>query len=256
MEANKIVAWSNLRFDYYANGRGVALNQSPRIGGILLGYAIESSLKMMIDFSSCLKLANSHNLIALYKEYKTQGFTELSMSDDFLIFANDRLDQRYPNASDRVMKWHTEEDRFQDFPIDNIIYYDDVICQLDDVITKRFQCASSSVLVRSALNLETYPGRSVFHCNHHAKKRFDYIQSTLQSDPSRTAEATQFIAKKDTLWNFCYMLMWIPESYTIHHAKDYMYPRWENNCDGTKKATLRFRNWLPNRPADQPDVSL
>lgn len=246
MEPEKITAWSNLRFDYYTSGRSAVLNQSPLIGGILLGYAIESSLKMMIDFSSCRKLLKSHNLFDLYKEYRSQEFPELAMSDDFLMFANDRLDQRYPSAHDRVMKWHIEKDRFMDFPVDNIVYYDDVICQLDDFITERFQCSSASILVRAALNMKTYPGRSVFHCNHHAKLRFDRIQSTLNADSKRNIEASNFAEIKDSLWNFRYILMWIPESYTVHFAKNYEYPKWEQDRNRTKKATLIFRNWWPN----------
>ena len=254
MESEKVIAWSNLRFEYYASGRSAILNQSPLIGGILLGYAIESSLKMLLDLSSGYKLSKNHDLCALYKEYRNQNFPKLEMTEDFLRFANDRLDQRYPSAHHRVMKWHIKEDRFQEFPVDNIVYYDDVICQLDDSITERFQCSSASILVRAALNMETYPGRSVFHCNHHAKSRFDRIQSTLNADSERNIEASKFAEIKDSLWNFNYILTCIPESYTVHFAKNYEYPKWEQDHNQTKKVTLRFKNWLPNNTAKRKDI--
>ena len=256
MDPARSVAWTNLRFDYYASGRSAVLCQSPRIGGILLGYAIESSLKQLLSDQLPKKLINSHNLFQLYEQYQLQGFAPLEMSEDFLKFANDRLDQRYPTGLDRVMKWHAEEDRFQDFPADNIVLYDDVVCQLDDIVMDKFQCPSSSILIRGALNIETYPGRALFHCNHHAANRFDKILTELSADSARKIECKNFAEKRQELWNFNYMLMWIPESFTVRYAKDYAYPNWEPGDEGSKVATLVFRQWLPNLPGNNADSQL
>ena len=245
MNKETIAAFTHLRFDYYSNGRTCILNQSPRIGGILLGYAIELSMKMMLESVGSTKLRNSHSLIDIYREYNNHNLPKLDVTNDFILFANDRLDQRYPRAANRVLKWHEEEDRFQDFPVDNIELYDDLICQLDDAAVAQLKCNSASVLIRGAINLDSYPSRAMFHCNHHAKNRWQRILEELEKAGDREIERDNFKKQMGSIWNFSYILIYIPENYTIKYAKDYKYPEWEETADG-KKATLIFRNWLPN----------
>lgn len=246
MDKETIVSFTHLRFDYYSNGRANLLNQSPRIGGILLGYAIELSMKMMLEYVGSKKLRDSHSLNDLYEEYNKQNLPNLNVNKDFISFANDRLDQRYPRAIGRVMKWHEVEDRFQDFPVDNIELYDDLICQLDDAAVALAKCNSASILIRGAINLESYPSRAMFHCNHHAKNRWKNILGELEKSGGREIESANFKKQMDSIWNFNYMLVYIPEEYPIKFAKDYRYPEWGKTGNG-KKATLVFRNWLPNR---------
>lgn len=250
MEKNedKLLKNTILRNEYYSAGRTLLFSQNSKMAGIMLGYAIELSLKILLDNIGKLngKLINSHNINDLFEICKNQYPKLDVISEDLIKFVNDRLDQRYNSGAERVGKYHLEELRVQDFPLDIIHYYDKLFYELDKlcwISTNKNKNASS--LYRTLITLNTYPSRAIFHCNYALDSKIDELNSLLL-DESDAEILSNFINEKADLWDFNFMFITLvskKENININ-LKDYKYQMWEEKGNGVLFTEIKiYYNW-------------
>ena len=170
----------------------------------MLGYAIEASFKAALNeirdslSNAGKKLLYKHHLPDLWKLCKKHGlFDDVEVSAEFLEYASDLLDQRYPSQQAKVLK------NRQYLPVDRnkIWTYDDFLLRLDDSLWKSTDDSEVSIGVSASTRL--FPeGRSTawqfFHANPFAierarryaeplhRNRHAYVEAieTLENDPN------------------------------------------------------------------------
>ncbi len=129
-----------LRFEHYASGRLLLLQGSFNAAPILLAYAIEYHLKAALaevkeEWSTNERtlVRSKHDLVALYKACLDHALLKTSyVSFDFMRYAGDHFERRYPSGEDGVLAKHG----FWSFGGSLLHTYDDCIVQLDAALAE------------------------------------------------------------------------------------------------------------------------
>ena len=235
-----------LRYDYYSAGRELFFNQNTTMSGIMLGYSIELSLKLLLQLKGMLsqKLFNSHSVNDLF-DIASSAYPELeTVSKDLILFINDRLDQRYIRGKNRVMKFHVQDGRVQDFPLEIIHYYDKLYYELDRlcwITSEKYNFSSS--LYRVLKDLKSYKSRAVFHINYSLHNKLNELDSILNQDEDKD-DLIYFNNEKDKLWDFNFMFVTYNKPFNIDDVKNdlmkFEYLKWEIDQDGKEYCTFKF----------------
>jgi hypothetical protein len=199
-------SFSNYRYNYYISGRLLFFSTLPQTGAILLGYAIESFLKAGLSIlkNKNKRLENSHNLIWLFDECRKLGiYNEIKTSHDFIEYANDMLNQRYPSQSAATHVKTNIHNQSINFKLEFLTSYDDLICQLDDTLALFVEDVWSSIGVKAATQLaQINKGRLFFHCNAFALSRFpSYRDKILKNGVRAKIIIGPLENNVDTLWH-------------------------------------------------------
>lgn len=244
MDDENIKKYTILRNQYYSSGRELLFNQSFSMAGIMLGYSIETSIKLLLILNHKLsnKLKNTHNINNLFQEL-LKIYPNLNISDDLILFINDRLDQRYPDAQNRVTKFHIEENRLQDFSLEIIHYYDELFYQLDKLCWLKTNDATiSSSLYRTLKTLNTYPSRAIFHLNYSLYNRMDKLYKLLDISNDQD-ELKYFNENQNQLLDFNFLFITQnPKIATHTDISKFNYVRWTQDKNGIPYVNLKLNN--------------
>ena len=153
--------FKELRQSYYIAGRSLLINQLFGMAGINLGYCIELSLKFILAYKGYAKKElYRHHLANLYDLVIDEGhLPRQNASSDFVRFADERLNARYPMMLAENAEANEAESRANVFTIDMLHCYDDLILQLDDAIVEAVDNAQVSIGFRSCRDLQGVKGR-------------------------------------------------------------------------------------------------
>ena len=171
MDLEKRKAWSQLRYSYYCSGRNEMLLGNYGAAGILLGYAVETSLKHALIESgfSDLSVLNKHEVQILMRECRKQGTLDsIEVSDDFLDYINDHFKPRYPSLRKKVQDDISSKGRVDTIGPLLLSWYDDLMFQIDDWIYKYTSDNLASCFFRATGDVYMLKGRLFFHANYHA----------------------------------------------------------------------------------------
>lgn len=130
----QMTKFCELRFEYYSAGRTLWFTDNLETAAILLGYAVELTLKQILVASGNDKsLMNSHNVVSLYSkanEHALRG--EVPVTDDLLHFVTDRLHHRYPRQVEEAASNAQKRGHAICLSLDVVASYDDMIMGLDE----------------------------------------------------------------------------------------------------------------------------
>jgi len=131
-------------------------------GGIMLGYAVETTLKAglleVLNNEEQKKnkiLRKSHDIVKILNECRKYGvFREIEISRDFLEHINNNF-QRYPSQMHDIFRKASERNIVLSNSPDNVYYYDDLIVQLDTYLLKYTSDPAISMIYFAYRTLET-----------------------------------------------------------------------------------------------------
>jgi hypothetical protein len=174
--------FTELRFEYYTSGRTLWFSDTMSIAGMLLGHSIELTLKHILIEKNSLGPAdkNSHFLLPLYKQCETlDAITPGTIPHDLIQYVSDMLNQRYPSMAVATQKAAQKRNHAIGNAITLIHPYDELTLLLDESLQKL--CPRSDISIgRMAAHFVNRPqGRSFFHCNIAASRRYDLYRDTL-----------------------------------------------------------------------------
>lgn len=174
LEANaRRLDWQELRFEYYAAGRLLALEGSFHAAPTTLAYALEYSLKAALTEKGFVR--KGHDLPKLYRECLDCGLlSDTEISDDFLGYAHDHFRRRYPRGKRDVL----DEKQIVTFGGNTIAVYDDAMIQLDRGLDKLYGAGTWSLGSRALTGHSCSLARAFFHNNVFGVDRLDeYLDS-------------------------------------------------------------------------------
>lgn len=178
--------FTELRLEYYAAGRMLWFNDTMSIAAMLLGYAVELSLKQALVVAGASdkdKILYSHVIPDLFAECSARGcVSRMEVSSDLLVYVSDMLNQRYPSQVTQAVLAAEQRGHAIGQSLDLIVAYDDFIIQLDDSL--RTQCSDDSVSVGvlAAHFVNRVQGRAFFHCNVAALRNTDLYREILTGE--------------------------------------------------------------------------
>lgn len=205
------ISFTMLRLDYYLSGRVLMFSSCLKGAGLMLGYAIESHFKSALSLVDTElspgdeKLQkHSHNLPALLNACRQLGFfDEIKVSPELIEFADDHLNQRYPSQQRRKQGKAHQMGRVMSFGVNDILAYDDLICQLDDELYRFTGNPLCSIGVRAALSADSTSGRMFFHSNAPAVSRLEkYANIVKEIRPDRTELIAELDKGEEGLWTY------------------------------------------------------
>lgn len=182
-----------IRYDYYHAGRLLHLIGNFHGAGIMLGYAVETTMKaglMEVLTEEQQKknriLNHAHDVRKIFAECRRYGlFTDVGVSEDFLKHINNYF-QRYPSQQRKVLNEADKQNRVIGNSIDWVYYYDDLIVRLDHHLFKRTSDPSISIIYHAIRTLETRYARDILRGNAFALLKFEeYAQWISQNMPER-----------------------------------------------------------------------
>lgn len=177
----QMTKFCELRFEYYSAGRTLWFTDNMETAAILLGYAVELTLKQILVASGNDKsLMNSHNVVSLYAKANEHALLgEVPVTEDLLHFVTDRLHHRYPRQVEEAVSNAQKRGHAICLALDIVAAYDDLIIGLDEWLRNNFpdEGASLGLLATHFVNRTT--GRAVFHCNSAALARGEQYRALL-----------------------------------------------------------------------------
>lgn len=163
----QMTKFCELRFEYYSAGRTLWFTDNMETAAILLGYAVELSLKQILVASGNDKsLMKSHDVVSLYSmanEHALKG--EAPITEDLLHFVTDRLHHRYPKQVAEAVSNARMRGHAVCLSLNVIAAYDDLIIKLDEWLRENFPEEGASLGLVAARFVNRVTGRAVFHCN-------------------------------------------------------------------------------------------
>lgn len=188
-----------IRYDYYHAGRLLHLIGNFHSAGIMLGYAVETTMKAGLmevlteeQQKENLILNRAHDVRKIFVECRRRGlFTDVSVSKDFLEHINNHF-QRYPSQQRRVLSEASKQNKVIGNSIDWAYYYDDLVVQLDHHLIKRTADPSISIIYLAIRTLETRYARDILRENAFALLKFEeYAELIRQNLPEREDQRKQ-----------------------------------------------------------------
>jgi hypothetical protein len=183
--------FTELRLEYYVSGRMLWFNDTSSMAGMLLGYAVELSLKYILIAAGVTnqRLLNSHKVHKLFLECMTRKLIpNVEASEDLLLYVSDMFNQRYPS---QVVETATEvESRGHALAWNPglICGYDDLMIQLDDSLRRQCEDDTVSIGLLAAHFVNRVQGRSFFHCNVAALKNTATYRDALVREYEGSAD--------------------------------------------------------------------
>ena len=177
--------FTELRFEYYVSGRLLWFNDTMSIASMLLGYAIELSLKYALISSgvSHIGLLHSHKHLDLFLKCAEVGaIPRVQASNDLLQYVSDTFNLRYPSQVIETSAEANARGHALGQSADLILAYDDLVIQLDDAL--RALCADDSVSIGLLAShfVNRVQGRAFFHCNVAALKNTPIYRGLLEKE--------------------------------------------------------------------------
>jgi hypothetical protein len=170
-----------LRFEYYSAGRTLWFTDNMETAAILLGYAVELSLKQILVATGNDKYQmNSHNVISLYARANDLALKgAVPVTEDLLHFVTDRLHHRYPRQVEETVADAQKRGQAVCLSLDVIAAYDDLTLELDEWLRKSFPEEGASLGMLAAHFVNRTAGRSVFHANSAALAHSELYKALL-----------------------------------------------------------------------------
>jgi len=247
-------AFAILRYQYFAAGRVLFLHDCMEMGALMLGYAIETSFKhgLLAAGVSDKKTLYSHNLEDLFSHPKSAAvFVNVEVAYDFITFANDLLDQRYPSQRHNRSLTMARDNRSIMLTPGMLIAYDDLLMQMDDAIWKFTNDYLSSIGLIAARSANMSISRTFFHCNAPALSRISsYLPLVKLHFPQNTPDIALLEQGIGALWQAEHVtLSFAPYEVliTLHPAANFVHPARERR-DASGMIVLATSNFL--RPPD------
>lgn len=178
-----------IRYDYYHAGRLLHLIGNFHSAGIMLGYTIETIMKVgLIEVlteaqqEQKKKILKSHDVRRIFLECrKCSLFDGVQVSEDFLEHINYYF-QRYPSQMEKVLQEADKKDNVIGNSTEWIHYYDDFVVQLDYHLLKRINNPSVSIIYLALINLDTRYARDILRNNPFALLKFEEYKSIIQEN--------------------------------------------------------------------------
>lgn len=167
-----------IRYDYYHAGRLLHLIGNFHGAGIMLGYAVETTLKaglmeVMPEEEWGNRILQSHDVRRILKKCLSHGlFKDIAVSKDFLEHINNKF-QRYPSQMKRILEEAHKQSTVLGNSVDWVHYYDDVVVQLDHHLLQRTGDSSISMIFHAMRTLETRYAQDILYENAFALLKFD-----------------------------------------------------------------------------------
>ena len=243
-----------LRFEYYVAGRMLWFNDTMSTAAMLLGYAVELSLKQALVGSGVSNKDNilySHSTPDIFAECFARGcFPDVDVASDLLVYISDMFNQRYPSQVTQTTLTAEQQGHAIGQNLNLILAYDDFIIQLDDALRTQYSDDSVSIGVLAAHFVNRVQGRAFFHCNVAALKNTDLYREILDreyqsseeqmrkqnlTEETITYNLNNQIACRKT-WMSAPQVIWTYEKWSKgigpdfdalksrKHAKDFVYP--------------------------------
>jgi hypothetical protein len=246
MSCTKRNEWLELRTEYYVAGRTLHISGNYKMSGIMLGYAIETSLKHALcetGFTNTVIL-HKHDILLLMETCITRNIlANVKVTKDFLTYVNDYFMPRYPSLLEKVVENTKVDDRFLLRSIDFLPYYDDLMIQIDDEIATYSGDKKCTIGVRALSKILEFSGRAFFHCNYPACLRLDKYRTVIESLQPEKDLLTEMNKGIDHLWDCNLMYQHTHRNTTItadwHPSSKFEYPKWQT-LNGVKYIKLRL----------------
>ncbi|MGI0133793.1 MAG: hypothetical protein ACREBW_02390 [Candidatus Micrarchaeaceae archaeon] len=179
--------FTELRFEYYVSGRTLWFSDTMNIGAMLLGYAVELSLKYALICAGVAhkRLLHGHRPVDLFKKcIEVNAIPGVTASEDLLQYVSDMFNQRYPSQVIETSAEANARGHAIGLSLDVILAYDDLMIQLDDAL--RLKCSDHSVSIGllAAHFVNRPQGRGFFHCNVAALKNSHFYREHLKDEYS------------------------------------------------------------------------
>ncbi|WP_461516961.1 hypothetical protein [Porticoccus sp.] len=245
MDCEKRKEWSLLRYNYYSAGRNEMLLGNYSSAGILLGYAVETSLKHALIESGFKDLAilNKHEPQVLMDTCHKQGALEnVEVSEDFLDYINDHFKPRYPSLKSKVQEDISARGRVDIIGPLLLSWYDDLMYQIDNWLIKKTSDNLSSCFFRATGDLHSIKGKLFFHSNYHGCSNLEkYIEMRKQ----HIGDNAEFISELEKgfqcLWSVVTGVLpaqpYDQVNYLKNFSKRFHYPKWSDNY------SVNIKNW-------------
>jgi hypothetical protein len=225
------------RFEYYTSGRTLLLNNANAASLQMLGYAIEFQLKQALIFKvqplagrERKLVEHSHDLQELWTMCRDRGlFGSVTVSWDFIEFANDHFERRYPSQIQKKKQQMASNDRISVISAGTLAPYDDFLIQMDDWFWSTSNCIQFSMGLGAAQRANSFLGWWFFHNNAPAVKRADKYLATLQSCTSLDMKTVELLTKPAELFIHPNACLRFGEScdqlFAMEPARTFQYPR-------------------------------
>lgn len=178
--------FTELRFEYYSAGRTLWFTDNMETAAILLGYAVELSLKQILVASGNDKdrgLMHSHSVVKLYNTADEVVLKDaVSVTQDLLHFVTDRLHHRYPSQVEKSVANAQKRGHAICLALNVIAAYDDLIVGLDEWLRINYPNEYKSLVVIAAHFVNRVTGRAVFHCNSAALRRSNIYKALISAE--------------------------------------------------------------------------
>ncbi len=177
--------FTELRFEYYVSGRILWFNDTMSIAGMLLGYAVELSLKYALIIAGIKHrgLLNGHKPLNLFlKCEEIKAIPNVQASTDLLQYVSDMFNRRYPSQVVKTSAEANARGHAIGQSLDLILAYDDLIIQIDDALRERCSDDSVSIGLLGAHFVNRPQGKGFFHCNVAALKNTDIYRVLLERE--------------------------------------------------------------------------
>lgn len=174
--------FTELRFEYYVSGRMLWFNDTPAVAGMLLGYAVELSLKHALIAGGVRdqRLLKSHKIHKIFEECESRNLIPaVEASQDLLLYISDMFNQRYPSQVLETAAEAENRGHAVSWNLGLVCAYDELMIQLDESL--RAQCADDAVSIGllAAHFVNRVQGRCFFHCNVAALKNAQSYREAL-----------------------------------------------------------------------------
>jgi hypothetical protein len=177
--------FTELRFEYYVSGRMLWFNDTMSIAGMLLGYAVELSLKYALILAGVThkRLLHGHKPLDLFQKcVEVKAIPNVHASTDLFQYVSDMFNQRYPSQVVETSAEANARGHAIGQSLDLILAYDDLVIQLDDALRVRCSDDSVSIGLLGAHFINRPQGRGFFHCNVAALKNTAVYRGILEKE--------------------------------------------------------------------------
>lgn len=184
--------FTELRFEYYVSGRTLWFSDTMNIGAMLLGYAVELSLKYALIQAGITHrgLLHGHRAVDLFRKcMELDAIPGVEASEDLLQYVSDMFNQRYPSQVIETSAEANARGHALVSSLDLILAYDDLMIQIDEALRTKCGDGSVSIGLLAAHFVNRAQGRGFFHCNVAALKNTAFYREQLRAEYSAYEDA-------------------------------------------------------------------
>lgn len=177
--------FTELRLEYYTSGRTLWFSDTMSIAGMLLGHSIELTLKHMLIEKNSLGATDkkSHQLLPLFKQCEDTGvIAPKTVPHELIQYVSDMLNQRYPSMAIATQDAAQKRGQAIASAITLIHSYDELTLLLDEALQELCPQSETSIGKLAAAFVNRPQGRSFFHCNVAATRRYETYRAALSEE--------------------------------------------------------------------------